>query len=71
METLKIVQTVNTVEAEEVKEKFPNLFKGLGKLDGPNHVIRLKPDSKPRAISTPRRVPIPLLSKVKEKLPPM
>ena len=53
-------QTVNAVEAEEVKEKFPNLFKGLGKLDGPDYVIKLKPDAKPHAISTPRRVPVPL-----------
>lgn len=68
IETLKIVQTVNAVEAEEVKEKFPNLFKGLGKLDGPDYVIKLKPDAKPRAISTPRRAPVPLLSKVKEEL---
>ena len=68
IEMLKIVQTVNAVEAEEVKEKFPNLFKGLGKLDGPDYVIKLKPDAKPHAISTPRRVPVPLFSKVKEEL---
>ena len=67
IDTLKIVQTVNAVEAEEVKEKFPNLFKGLGKLNGPDYVIKLKPDTKPHAISTPRRVPVPL-SKVKEEL---
>ena len=30
-ETLKLVQTVNAVEAEEGKEKFPNLFKDLGR----------------------------------------
>ena len=59
------------MEAEEVKEKFPNLFKGLGKLDGPDYVITLKPDAKPHAISTPRRVPVLLLSKVKEELSQM
>ena len=59
IETLKIVQAVNAVEAEEVKEKFPNLFKGLGKLDGPDYVIKLKLDAKHHAISTPRRVPVP------------
>ena len=47
----------DAVEAEEVKEKIPNLFKGLGKLGGPDYVI-----------STLRRVPVPLLSKVKEEL---
>jgi len=68
IETLKIVEKVNAVEAEEVKEKFPNLFKGLGKLDGPDYLIKLKPDAKPHVIGTPRRVPVPLLSKVKEEL---
>ena len=67
IETLKIVQTINALEAE-VKEKFPNLFKGLGKLAGPDYVIKLKPIAKPHAISTQRRVPVPLLSKVKEEL---
>ena len=60
IERLKIVQKVNAVQAEEVKEKFPNLFKGLGKLDGPDYLIKLKPDTKPHAISTPRRVAVPL-----------
>ena len=40
IETLKIVQTVNAVGAEEVKEKFPNLSKGLGKLYVPDYVIK-------------------------------
>ena len=66
IEMLKIVHTLNPVEAEEVKEKFPNLCKGLGKLDGVDYIIKLKPDAKPHAISTPRRAPAPLLSKVKE-----
>lgn len=56
------------MEAEEVKEKFPNLFKGLGKLGDPDYLIKLKPDTKPPAIGTPGRVPVPLLSKVSEEL---
>ena len=56
------------MEAEEVKEKFPNLFKGLGKLGDPDYLIKLKPDTKPHAIGTPWRVPVPLLSKVSEEL---
>jgi len=68
IETLKIVQKVNAVEAEEVNKKFPNLFKGLGKLHDPDYLIKFKPDTKPHAITTPRRVPVPLLSKVKEEL---
>lgn len=56
------------MEAEEVKEKFPNLFKGLGKLGDPDYLMKLKPDTKPHAIGTPWRVPVPLLSKVNEEL---
>ena len=51
------------MEAEEVKEKFPNLFKGLGKLGDPYYLIKLKPDTKPHAIGTPWRVLVPLFRK--------
>ena len=68
IEALKIVELVQEVETTDFKAKFPNLFKGLGKLDGPDYKIKLKPDAKPHALSTPRRVPVMLLSKVKEEL---
>ena len=68
IEALNIVQKVNAVEANEFNAKFPTLFKGLGKLVGPDYTIKLKPDETPHAISTPRRVHVPLLSKVKEEL---
>ena len=70
LERLKILQKVNAVEAQKVKKKFPSLFRGIGKLDGPDFLINLKPDEKSHADSTPRRVrgPVPLLSKVKEEL---
>nr|XP_058955629.1 uncharacterized protein LOC131782908 [Pocillopora verrucosa] len=64
---LRIVQKVNAIEAEEVKEKLPNLFKGLGKLDGPDYLVELKSDENPHVISTPRRVHVPRLSKVEEE----
>ena len=68
IEALKVVEKVNEVEAKDFKANFPKLFKGLGKLDGPDYVIKLKPDAKPHALCTPRRVPVPLLSKVREEL---
>ena len=71
IEALKIVELVQEVETTVFKAKFPNLFKGLGKLDGLDYEIKLKPDTKPHALSTPRRVPVPLLSKVKEELSSM
>ena len=68
IEALKVVEKVNEVESKDFKAEFPKLFKGLGKLDGPDYVIKLKPDAKPHALCTPRRVPVPLLSKVREEL---
>ena len=68
IETLVIVQKVDAVEATNLNAKFPGLFTGLGKLRGPDCVIKLKPEAKPFALSTPRRVPVPLLTKVKEEL---
>ena len=50
-----------------VHDKHPKLFSGLGKLEGKYH-IRLKENPVPYAITTPRRVALPLLPKVKEKL---
>ena len=47
--------------------EFPELFTGLGKLDG-DYTIQLKEGAKPFALSTPRRVAIPLLKPVKEEL---
>lgn len=47
IEALNIVQKVNAVEANEFNAKFPTLFKGLGKLVGPDYTIKLKPDETP------------------------
>ena len=49
-------------------QSFQDFFTGLGKLRGPDYVIKVKPEAKPYALSTPRRVPVPLLTKVKEEL---
>ena len=68
IEALKIVELEQEVETTDFIAKFPSLFKGLGNLDGPDYEIKLKPDAKPHALSTPRRVPVPLLSKVKDEL---
>ena len=56
----------NDIEAEG-KANHPRLFKGLGELKG-EFKIKLKPDSTPFASTTPRRVALPLMSKVKTEL---
>ena len=47
--------------------QYPNLFNGLGKTDW-EYDIKLSSDAQPYSISVPRRVPIPLLDKVKTEL---
>ena len=69
IEALNIVSVVQQVQisTDELYEKFPQVFDGLGKLDGEYH-IDLKDDARPYAVTTPRRVPLPLMDKVKEEL---
>ena len=61
------VHAVSPDLEQEVKAAFPHLFIGIGKLEGEYH-IQLKPDSQPFALTTPRRVALPLLGKVKTEL---
>ena len=60
------VREVNGVE-QEVIQKFPKLFEGLGKLKG-DYTIQLEDRVQPSALGTSRRVPIPLMKAVKEEL---
>lgn len=66
---LKLVQRVAAVNHEELSpmEQFPALFEGLSKLQG-NYTIQLQEGAKPFALSTPRRVAIPLPKPVKQEL---
>ena len=74
IDALNLVQKVDAVNSDdstrieqEVKTMYPNLFKGLGELEG-EFSIKLTPGSTPYAITTPRRVALPLMPKVKEEL---
>ncbi|XP_033733605.1 uncharacterized protein K02A2.6-like [Pecten maximus] len=67
IEKLDMVKHVASVQSEEYVAKYPTLFKGLGKLSGENE-IKLRSDCKPVAVSTPRRIPLPLLDKVEAEL---
>ena len=55
------------VTKEQVVKEYPQLFQGLGKLEG-EHTIILKEDAVPFCLTAPRRVPLPLLDKVKEEI---
>jgi len=58
---------VGLTSKERVEKEFPKLFSGLGKMEGEYNIV-LKPDAKPFSLSTPRRISLPLLPKVKEEL---
>jgi transposase InsO family protein len=76
-EELKLVQRIHSLKEQKFavsdvlpKSEFPKLFKGLGKLDKP-YDIKVKDEAEPFAIYTPRRIPIPLMDKLKEQLASM
>ncbi|UYV75650.1 hypothetical protein LAZ67_13000853, partial [Cordylochernes scorpioides] len=69
---LKLLVRLNSLKAAtfssvNVKREFPKHFVGIGKVGEP-YKIKLKMDAQPFAIHTPRRVPIPLMEKLKTRL---
>ena len=68
IKALGLVTRLNAINSQEkVTAKYPGLFTGLGTLEG-EYRIKLKEDAKPFALTTSRRVALPLLPKVKEEL---
>ena len=69
IEKLHVLARIGSVEqpGQSVVDRFSHLFTGLGKLEE-EYIIQLKGGAKPFSLSTPRRVPIPLLKPVKEEL---
>ena len=69
LSALNLIQKLEMVYSslDDVRKEFPTLFTGLGNFGDP-YEIRLKDDATPRALWTPRNVPIPLREKVKKEL---
>ena len=75
IEGLNLIQKVASIQSDssyngieaEAKANHPRLFKGLGELKD-EFKITLKPDLTPFALTTPHRVALPLMSKVKAQL---
>ena len=65
--SLKLVARVDNIDMDFVKLDYPKLRDGLGLLQLP-HTIKLRFDAKPVSLKAPRRVPIPLMGKVKKEL---
>ena len=65
---LDLLQRVNTVQTKtDIERQFPKLFEGLGKLEEEYKIV-LRDDAQPYAQSTPLRIAIPLLPRVKAEL---
>lgn len=66
---LKLVARLDSISIglDTVKSAYPKLCDGLGRVQKP-YTIKLKPDAKPFSLKVPRRVPLPLMGKVKKEL---
>ena len=60
------VEQINTMPT--IQQEFPNLFTGLGTLQGDPYTICLKPDAKPFPLGTARNISLPLHEKVHKTL---
>ena len=67
IESLNLIARINSLQEEKFVAMYPNLFKGLGTITGEYH-ISLQDGAKPFAISTPRRIPLALMPRVKQEL---
>ena len=71
IDRLKLIRRLANVNTTQTpREQFPSLFQGLGKMEQP-YTIQLNDGAKPFALSTPRRVAIPLLKSVQQELESM
>ena len=69
---LGIIKKIDEVRSPEsnpdyVKKSHPKLFKGLGCIPG-EYNSELKDDATPYNLTTPRRIPIPLLERVETEI---
>ena len=60
-------QPLRSGTKEDIVKQYPTLFQGLGKLEG-EHTIHLKEGATPFCLTTPRRVPLPLMKNVQEEI---
>ena len=60
------IREIETANSNPI-EQFPGLFSGLGKMEG-EYTIQLREGAQPFALTTPRRVAIPLMDQVRNEL---
>ena len=64
---LGLVARLDSISMQTVRDSYPKLCTGLGMIEQP-YTIKLKPDAVPYSLKTPRRIPLPLMPKVKNEL---
>lgn len=64
---LQLLSKVHSVQEQDWRGEFPQLFIGLGQV-GNTYRIRLKDDARPYAVACPRKLAVPLQHRVKEEL---
>ena len=67
IQALNVAALIEPVEGVDIVKQFPELFEGLGKLPD-SYQIKLREGAMPFALTVPRRVPVPLMPKVKLEL---
>ena len=68
IEALGLLARIRNVKQEKTPvERFPQVFQGLGRIQG-EYTIQLREGAVPFALTTPRRVAIPLMGSVKAEL---
>ena len=67
-QSLNLINKIDALSFQEYKSKivnqYPDLFKGLGEIPG-EYEIKLIENPSSFALTTPRKLPLPLLSKTK------
>ena len=70
-QSLNLINKIDAINKKDYRtdivEQYPKLFKGLGEIEG-EYEIKLNENSKPFALTVPRKVPLPLLSKTKQEV---
>ncbi|KAK3568444.1 hypothetical protein QTP86_007296 [Hemibagrus guttatus] len=67
IEKLSLIARLDNIMECQWLEKFPELFTGLGELKE-EYCIKLQPNATPYSVNVARRIPVPLMEKVKEEL---
>ena len=70
-QSLKLINKIDAINKKDYRtdivEHCPKLFKGLGEIEG-EYEMKLNENSKPFALTVPRKVPLPRLSKTKQEI---